>query len=621
MVLLEHGVSVVESRFSGKMKSSNAIFSFEAFFETYRSFCQMSRLELLEDLSEEMRGRFASSAEPLLWAEDNPVVKAKIIQVFGGRWPSDEYNALFALLETDHFCLCMAVFETIILHAKELIEKVFPRVMCSGEPRLTLSAVKSLAKSNPQKAQAYLESLLSSSLREVRIMGICFCDRFPLEEVRPMFLKMLATESDEKVLKVIERLLKSNSQKDFFHQLCSQSISAEENNRLCSEKMDDVNSPIDRKPRKDSRGSLATTNLVKSPGKMSPETLAALLGKARQDLSSEFIDLARSSLKSRNGMLVASSIEYLGTFDLDWVSLYLKSFLESSDPRVVTAALSAYHKIDRNEALLAFKSILLSKNRDTQRAATAVMTQFEFSSIRNLLSDFLAVQSDSEVILSCLELFKSNPEPENLPILLALENKCNGKNKSLVHGIRLEVSEILIKSGCVSLMDIERLERGDLPLLEQKRCENSRKATKPPTRDRSRNSPPSIQEKSRILNSEPAKDLGSWGTFPVKRISIGLAILVLVIWGAFSTRKTAPAPTRRLVEVFSQAPMTISGILEKRDRYEVRIRCEANQVFVVEKKRGIFPPIPWGTKITMDVIPSHVSSDGVQFALLYRMPD
>ena len=150
--------------------------------------------------------------------------------------------------------------------------------------------------------------------------------------------------------------------------------------------------------------------------------------------------------------IVTAALEYLGEVDPERVFPYLGQCLKMHDIGTKSAALGILRHFDFNQAVSALNGMLQSRDPEQQRMALKCMEQFDFSLIREKLTEYLEKCRDENLAEAGLCHFAANPGAENMYSLYKIEQAHSGKIASYAKRLREASSAALSESiGGVSI--------------------------------------------------------------------------------------------------------------------------------------------------------------------------
>ncbi len=129
---------------------------------------------------------------------------------------------------------------------------------------------------------------------------------------------------------------------------------------------------------------------------------------------------AAGLLRSDQETLVASSLEYLATFDNDNFLLQTRKFINTRSLIVRTSLLKSLCRQNPDDAQDLLSSMLNDNDRNMKEKAVSSLIHFDFARIKNLLFDFLKKEKDKKLINSCLAFYLANPLIESVHDLTQL---------------------------------------------------------------------------------------------------------------------------------------------------------------------------------------------------------
>lgn len=138
---------------------------------------------------------------------------------------------------------------------------------------------------------------------------------------------------------------------------------------------------------------------------------------------SRWNDKARQMLRNDNEDLIAAALEYLANFDNENFLLQIRLFIKNPSLIVRTALLRSLCRQNPDNARDLLKSMLKDKDAKVREKALGSLIHFEFSSVRELLVDFLEKEKEIELVKASLPFYLTNPILESTYDLRYLARK------------------------------------------------------------------------------------------------------------------------------------------------------------------------------------------------------
>jgi tetratricopeptide (TPR) repeat protein len=176
------------------------------------------------------------------------------------------------------------------------------------------------------------------------------------------------------------------------------------------------------------------------------------------------IDIGRDEflvlLNHHHELLRTSAFEYAVHFVPEQVQPLLGIFLKSPQIRIKTKAINALARFDLPQAVSILMTLLRTSRDNDRQAVMNCLVQFDFSLIREPLTDFLLRSSSRAWVPHCLFLFQANPDPENLFCLFRLEKALSGQLAEQVKATSREIATLLVELERVSSEQVAELLAG-----------------------------------------------------------------------------------------------------------------------------------------------------------------
>ena len=174
-----------------------------------------------------------------------------------------------------------------------------------------------------------------------------------------------------------------------------------------------------------------------------PAVRAASLRAALRIGLGGFVEFAAQGLQQADPGLLTAGLDYLEKYDPDRVLPRLGTYLSMADPRVQAAALKILKRNDPIQAVSTLIAMLSSKRPQVRTSAFSCMIHFDFSLVRDSLTQTLLATPEAELVQSGICLFQANPDPQNPMALYRLEKGLPLDLQAMVREARLTTEEML----------------------------------------------------------------------------------------------------------------------------------------------------------------------------------
>ncbi|MBF0545756.1 MAG: HEAT repeat domain-containing protein [Candidatus Riflebacteria bacterium] len=142
--------------------------------------------------------------------------------------------------------------------------------------------------------------------------------------------------------------------------------------------------------------------------------------------------------------LISASMEFLAFFSPETITPMLATFLKSPMKRVQGAAIEILVGIDTNKALSALFQMLQETPANHRKSIVAFFIYFDFSLIRERLTEFICKNPEKEFFETSLFLYQTNPDVENLYFLYKFEHVMPKALQELAKKARMSVVTFLV---------------------------------------------------------------------------------------------------------------------------------------------------------------------------------
>ncbi|MBF0499113.1 MAG: HEAT repeat domain-containing protein [Candidatus Riflebacteria bacterium] len=226
--------------------------------------------------------------------------------------------------------------------------------------------------------------------------------------------------------------------------------------------------------------------------------------------------------------VLAATIEILQKLDPDTLFPFLPKLIQHSADEVRIAALQAFSLFDKKQAITLVEKMMLSIQPKQRRMAIFSAGQFDFPSIREVLSIALTQESDPENLGLIIAVLKANIDEDVLLQILRVTRNSSGEKKDILSNALGEGARILIREKLSTQETPETL----ISLLGSRLdAESEKKRVAPPSY--ALNNIQSLRKQQTEKKTESATEHGeSLVQFTLVSIGTG-AIIVFLIWYFF----------------------------------------------------------------------------------------
>ena len=152
-------------------------------------------------------------------------------------------------------------------------------------------------------------------------------------------------------------------------------------------------------------------------------------------------DIATSLINSHDISVATAAVEYLGIVNPDCVFPYLGQCLNISDVGMKSAALCILKNYDYNQAISSLRTMLYSSDITQQNMALECISQFDFTLVRDMLTEFLCLDYPEPLLEAGLCHFAANPSSENIYPLYKIEQAHSGMIANQARALRVASPE------------------------------------------------------------------------------------------------------------------------------------------------------------------------------------
>ncbi len=328
-----------------------------------------------------------------------------------------------------------------------------------------------------------------------------------------------------------------------------------------------------------------------------------------------FEKLAVSLLSHPNVALATAALEYLGAVDPEVTFPYLGQCLKVMDVRMKSAALGILIHFDFNQAASSLNAMLKSREPEQQKMALECMDQFDFSLIRDQLTDFLCRCKDSRLVEMGLLHFAANPSPDNIYCLFKVEKSHHGDVVQQVKSVRSQCQVQVRSSEMVhgqssgkSTVDSDaELEKRYQEEQEKKRTQRPAYAFKQKEAEAEKLN---VKEATKEVVTLVREVIQSRGAY-----ILGVIALVLgVMFYLFFMPGEATDVAGKIGGAIVSGPMTVEGTVEKVNGDVVFFRTLKNNLFVITPQREGFRTPKVRSKLRVSMVPYRQTPDGSYLA-------
>jgi len=332
-------------------------------------------------------------------------------------------------------------------------------------------------------------------------------------------------------------------------------------------------------------------------------SLSATSFRAARRLKIEGLtDDAEKRLQTNNPNLLTSVIEYLALFDMDRVIPRLGQFLQSSNPWIKSVALTTLQQFDPSQAVSSLAAMLRGASKQQHSLALGCMIYFDFSLVRDILTDFMITTTDNDLHEKGMCLYIANPEPDNLYALYRIEQKLSSSEAKLANSARKQCEQLLSELGVIKSRESEFSEAA---LSKKWETEQGKKVAAPP--------PYSI----RVLKPSQAKPQEEQLFHGLSSIRnrytwlIAIASVALIILYLLYLPVNPPSTEVHVEEADSDKINIIEGIVKNKNNREIILHAPGGEKCKLMASASYFTRIQLGGKIRAKYVAFGVGTDGI----------
>jgi hypothetical protein len=217
-IALEHALGILRDRRAAAEGVAGAA-AVAAFLQSFRGAEAARQASLLASAPPSLQRALVPHLAELVAAAAHPLVQARVLRTWTGDWPAAELPLAVSLLRADSLAVRLAALELLARHAPDRLWQSLPRLLVHPEPRLRGLAIRGLLRLDPAEAFDHLAALFRSADPQHRRAALLASVHFPFDQVKPLFLELLARETDSDLLERVLLIVRNNPDPDLPFQI------------------------------------------------------------------------------------------------------------------------------------------------------------------------------------------------------------------------------------------------------------------------------------------------------------------------------------------------------------------------------------------------------------------
>lgn len=321
-------------------------------------------------------------------------------------------------------------------------------------------------------------------------------------------------------------------------------------------------------------------------------------------------EIAEKLISGKSTSLATAAVTYLGAIDPERVFPYLGKCLRVADIEMKSAALGILKQFDFNQAVSSLSAMLNSRDPKQQEMALECSAQFDFTLIREELTEYMIKCRDRKLIEKALCHFAANPAKENIYLLYKIEKAQSGNNAQMVSSVRLKCEQQVQSSDIESESKVPE----KINLEEKWKQEQEKKRSKKPAYAYKKSSQAerkaTASEVVSALSEKVSDFLQSKGAW------VGFAIVLCIsaiMWILFKPGKGIDTKKERGGAVIAQA-LTLEGKVTNIKNGVVFFKATNSDEFLISPGRDGYRIPKRGMKLRVSLLPYRKTSDNKYFA-------
>ncbi|MBF0542892.1 MAG: HEAT repeat domain-containing protein [Candidatus Riflebacteria bacterium] len=333
----------------------------------------------------------------------------------------------------------------------------------------------------------------------------------------------------------------------------------------------------------------------------------------------EFNEKANEWLKSSEPNLASAALEFLFIFAYDYIMPFIGGFLRSPMKRLQGTALEIITELDPSQGVSILMAMLKKAEPEERKSILSFFVYFDFSLIREQLTEFICLNSEKEFFEASLFLFQTNPEIENLYFLFKFENLLPPNLSVLAQKARLSVISFLMEQ---KLLTSESLKAHEEKF--QLRFRKERDARNAIIAEYSLKKLKKPEEGVNFLESDEFQNYLATGSAIVKKIAelarmrkiqvlAGIVLVILLLGSFFVHRKDGKPKPMETSGALPSKEVAITGSvfdLDKRSSM-VMILSTDNKKYLFELPPMLISNLSQGDKVGAVLVPYRLGPDGI----------
>ncbi len=226
--------------------------------------------------------------------------------------------------------------------------------------------------------------------------------------------------------------------------------------------------------KKSSGASDKVKKVLEMNSNVSENLLAAALKAALVLKISDYVQFAKSSLKTKNEKLLVASLEYLAVFDKDEFQILMQKFVNTETQLVRVCLIRITGQEFPDYAKFLVKHMLESSDPNIRRNGLEAAIHIDFFTLSPILTEFLEKEEIPDLIEDGLSIILANPTIESINNLKHL-GKVNYTNLSAFEKAKRNLTSFLIENGMATKEEIDFFIQVKASEAEKKQEESNKK--------------------------------------------------------------------------------------------------------------------------------------------------
>lgn len=325
--------------------------------------------------------------------------------------------------------------------------------------------------------------------------------------------------------------------------------------------------------------------------------------------------LAIDNFKSSDTGIATATVEYLGEVDPESIFPFIGQCLKIPDVRMKSAALGILKNFDFNQAVSSLNAMLRSRDPEQQRMALECMDQFDFTLIRDQLTDFLCQCSNESLVETGLCHFAANPSPENAYSLYKIEKAHSGHVAAQIAKMREKCQQEDALEGRAEDSGAQPEEDLRTRYLEEQEKKKNKKPAYAYQEDALSERVTSAQQLAEIIEF-----LRQWANSRGPQLGVGIIILLAVVFYVFFMPGEADKTLSNLGGAVVSQQISVEGtVLEIDQLGAVILSSRASDKFILTPQNDGFRLPKPGAKLRISALPYRKTADNMYLVRLISL--